>query len=143
MKIDKKLSEVFDVEVIKEHDVITPSGEVIPPDNNDEEYDYEKTRRNIHTIIEYGMKGIDFAFNVARSDESARSIEAFTALMKNVQEINSSLMELHEKRNRIKPEKEKGQIVQNQQNNVFVGTTKDLSNFIKGLGDNINSNDNS
>lgn len=136
MKIDDKLSEVFDVEVYVEHDVIKPDGEVIPPDNNECESDYQKVRNNLHTILEYGNKGIDFAFQVARQTEDPKAIGAFTDLLKAVTESNMKLIEIHERKTKVKikePDATTGQIVQNNQQNVFLGTTADLSKFIKEM----------
>jgi len=135
MKINDKLSEIFDIEVVKEHDVIRPSGEVIPPDTNEEEGDFDKVRKNIHTLIELGSDGINFALNIAKDTEDVKAIHAFTDLLRAVTDTNMKLIEIHEKRARIKvkePNHSAGQIVQNQQN-VFVGTTADLSKFVKEL----------
>ena len=58
MKIDDKLAEVFDIEPVREGEVITKSGEVVVPhsDNKSErvDYDYDKTRNNLHGLLGQG-----------------------------------------------------------------------------------------
>lgn len=138
MKIDDNLSEIFDVTVIPEHDVIKADGTLIPPDTNVAQSDFDKVRANLHDILEYGNQGLRLAISVATSTEEPKAIEAFTKLFSELSNVNLKLLEIHEKQNKLRPKDEpaemKGQIVQNQQNNnIFVGTTADLGKFIHGL----------
>lgn len=136
MKIDDNLSEIFDVEVYKENDVITSDGRVIPPDTNEGESDYQKARENLHTILEYGKNGLELSYKIATSTEEPKAIQVMTEMIRTLTETNMKLIEIHEKRARIKPKEpaeKSGQMVQNNQQNIFVGTTSDLGKFIKDI----------
>lgn len=138
MKIDKNLSEVFDIEVVKEHDVITSDGRVIPPDNNESENDYEKARENLHNILEYGNKGLDLIHNIAVATEDPKSIAVMTEMIRVLTESNIKLIDIHEKRAKLKakePGEIEGKVVQNNQQNIFVGTTADLAKMVNNLRD--------
>lgn len=140
-RIDRQLAEVFDVEIIKEPDVIRDN-EVIPPDTDKEDNDFDKARINLHNLLEQGNLALQFAMDVARENEQARSLEVYTNLLNTLVAANMTLMDVHEKRKKIKNlsvskelKKEENHI----QNNLFVGTTKDLKNFIKDMKKNESS----
>lgn len=138
MKIDDKLSQVFDMEVVKEGEVITSDGEVILPEESMEDYDFEEIRKNLHELLRYGKEGLEFALNITRESESPNALEKFTSLLGQLNAINLSLLVAHEKRKKIgsfkKEEKQEIKTVNN--NNVFVGSSKDLNKFIKEMRDN-------
>jgi hypothetical protein len=55
MKIDDRLSQVFDIEPVKEGEVIMSSGEVVTKETSDQsekiENDYDRTRSNLHSLF--------------------------------------------------------------------------------------------
>ena len=137
MKIDRQLAQVFDAELVEEPEVITSDNRVLPPEDNSEEYDFQKVRDNLHTLMDYGNEGLEFALQVARESENPRAIEVFSNMIKNLSDLNISLMDVHDKRKKIK--REKGETTPTAQNitknQVFVGTTKELKNFIQEMKD--------
>jgi hypothetical protein len=134
-KIDRQLAEVFDVEIVKEPDVIR-DGEVIPPDTDKEDNDFDKARVNLHNLLEQGNLALQFAMDVARENEQARSLEVYTNLLNTLVEANMKLMDVHEKRRKIKNMSVSKEIKKEEshiQNNLFVGTTTELKKFIKEM----------
>ena len=119
-------------------EVITSSGEVIPPSGPVEQnvdYDYEKTRGNLHTLLNQGQDALIHALEVAKQSEHPRAFEVVGGLMKQLADINHQLLDLTEKRQKLldKTKPTENKTITN--NAIFVGSTSDLSKMIKGLGD--------
>lgn len=137
MNIDDKLSEVFDVEPIKETrgELITSNGEVIAPKDEALEYDYDKTRNNLHSLLQQGQDALMHALEVAKQSEHPRAFEVVGNLMKNLSDINHQLMDLHKKKQALDnprtEEVKEGKSVTN--NAIFVGSTSELSKMLSDL----------
>lgn len=118
-------------------EVITSTGDVVIPqhDSADErvEYDYNKTRNNLHSLLQQGQEALQAALEVAKSSEHPRAFEVVGNLVKQLADVNHQLLELSERRQKLvekKPEETK-QVTNN--NAIFVGTTADLSRMLKNL----------
>ena len=142
MKIDETLSDVFDIEPmdVKQGELITSKGEVVVPDSpKDEkiEYDYEKTRGNLHSLLAQGQDALMHALEVAKTSEHPRAFEVVGNLMKQLSDVNAQLLDIHEKRQKLeapKSKQEEGATKQVTNNNaIFVGTTSDLNRLIKDM----------
>ncbi|CAB4125519.1 small terminase protein [uncultured Caudovirales phage] len=137
MKIDDTLSDVFDIAPMKpiSMEIITKDNQVILPKDEKIEYDYDKTRGNLHSLLEQGQEALACALEVAKSSELPRAFEVVGNLMKQLSEVNAQLLELHEKKQKIDgpAKKEEAKTVTN--NSIFVGTTSDLNRMIKKLND--------
>ena len=141
MTIDDKLSEVFNLEPVEtvKGDVITTTGEVIVPqhDSNNEkvEYDYETTRGNLHSLLAQGQDALMHALSIAKSSEHPRAFEVVGGLMKQLSDINSQLLDLSEKRQKLidknKPEEANPQVTNN--NAFFVGSTHELNKMLQDM----------
>ena len=140
MKIDDKLSQVFDIEPVKS-EVITRTGEVIIPETNhlDEkiDYDYDKTRKNLHDLLATGQEALMHALEVAKSSEHPRAFEVVGNLMNQLADINEKLLKLSEKKQKLDAPKEvksEGASKQVTNNNaIFVGSTSELSALISNM----------
>ena len=139
MKIDDKLSEVFDIEPVKQ-EVITSSGDVIIPEHKEQDekidYDYEKSRNNLHSLLQQGQDALMHALEVAKSSEHPRAFEVVGNLMKQLADINEQLLKLHEKKQKLdtpKDAKQEGQAKQVTNNAIFVGSTSELSKLISNM----------
>lgn len=140
MKIDDKLSEVFDVEPMKQ-EVITKSGHVVIPESKGLEenidHDYEKTRSNLHSLLATGQEALMHALEVAKSSEHPRAFEVVGNLMNQLADINEKLLKLSEKKQKLdNPNPTKGgeqasQVTNN--NAIFVGSTSELSKLISNM----------
>ena len=140
MKIDETLSDVFDIEPmeVKSGELITTKGDVVVPKDEKIEYDYEKTRSNLHGLLQSGQDALMHALEVAKASEHPRAFEVVGNLMKQLSDVNAQLLDLHEKKQKLDLPKTKQeestsskQVTNN--NAIFVGTTSDLNKMIKGI----------
>lgn len=93
--------------------------------------DFAIARKNIMEIASRGGEALETALELIKATEHPRSIEVAANLMKTLTDINASVLDLHEKKRKIKekaePSGDGSAVVQhNTQNNFFVGTTKEL-----------------
>lgn len=143
MKIDETLSDVFDLEPmsVKSGEIITSSGEVVVPDQpKDEkiEYDYEKTRGNLHSLLAQGQDALMHALEVAKSSEHPRAFEVVGNLMKQLSDVNAQLLDLHEKKQKLdlpktKQEESNGTKQVTNNNAIFVGSTSELNKMLSNM----------
>ena len=137
MKIDDRLSDVFDIEAIevKTGDVITMETEVLPQSNNKIESDYDRTRSNLHSLLQQGQDALYHALEIAKSTEHPRAFEVVGNLMKQLAEVNTQLLDLHDKKRKIDTPS-KAEEVSNKQitnNAIFVGSTSELNTFLNSM----------
>ena len=140
MKIDDTLSDVFNTEPMPietvQTEIITTDGEVIPPKDNKIEYDYEKTRNNLHGLLQSGQDALMHALEVAKASEHPRAFEVVGNLMKQLSDVNAQLLDLHEKKQKLdlpaaKKEEASKQVTNN--NAIFVGSTAELNKMLQNM----------
>lgn len=142
MGMNETLNNTFNLEPVEtiQGDVITTTGEVIVPEHNsnDEkvEYDYDKTRNNLHSLLAQGQDALMHALEIAKSSEHPRAFEVVGGLMKQLSDINGQLLDLSEKRQKLldknKPAEQNNPQVTNN-NAIFVGSTADLNKMLKDM----------
>lgn len=132
MKIDDNLSEVFNMEPIKKvtsEIVIAETGEIIEQQEQKVESDYDRTRSNLHTLLTQGQEALNHAIAVAKQSEHPRAFEVVGNLMKQIADINTQLMDLHQQKQKLdEPGKSSAKSVTN--NAIFVGSTSELNKLI-------------
>jgi uncharacterized protein (DUF3084 family) len=132
MKIDDNLSEVFNMEPIKKvtsEIVIAETGEIIEQQEQKVESDYDRTRNNLHTLLTQGQEALNHAIAVAKQSEHPRAFEVVGNLMKQIADINTQLMDLHQQKQKLdEPGKSSAKSVTN--NAIFVGSTSELNKLI-------------
>lgn len=102
----------------------------------DVEKDYKYSRSNIYSIIEKGQDAINGALELAKETESPRAYEVTGQLIKNVADATEKLLELQKKLKDIEEVKEiKGPSTVN--NSLFIGSTAELTKFIKSQKSNL------
>lgn len=141
MKIDDNLEQVFDMEPAVKAEVITAGGEVIVPETNKQDekidYDYDKTRSNLHSLLQQGQDALYHALEIAKSSEHPRAFEVVGNLMNQLADINEKLLKLHERKQKLdaprdsKPGEPVKQVTNN--NAIFVGSTSELSKMISNM----------
>jgi len=138
MKMTKKfenLNDTFNTEDSAEIVVSADSSEVdikiekMSSSVDDVKKDYEYTRGNLYSIIEKGQEAINGILELAQESEMPRAYEVAGQLIKNVADATDKLMDLQKKLKDIEEEKVKGPTTVN--NALFVGSTADLSKFLK------------
>jgi len=131
----EKLSEIFDVAPIE---IIHTDGEstIIVPDG-DEDEDAAFARAKHYELSQKGSEALNLAMRVARESENPRAIEVLSGLIKNLSEVNKSLLLLNKDKADIKTSRaSKGRTINNnekpsvQQNIIFAGNSRDLSKLI-------------
>lgn len=140
-KIDDNLSQIFDMETVKHGEVIMASGEVIVPESNAQnekiDYDYDKTRANLHSLLAQGQEALMHALEVAKASEHPRAFEVVGNLVKQLSEVNAQLLDIHEKKQKLdgKTDKKDDVSTKNVTNNnaIFVGSTTELNKMIKNM----------
>mgnify|MGYP001234341541 CR=1 FL=1 len=96
---------------------------------DDVEKDYEYTRGNLYSIIEKGQEALNGVLELAQESEMPRAYEVAGQLIKNVADATDKLMDLQKKLKDVNEESKKGPT--NVTNALFVGSTSDLSKFLK------------
>ena len=144
MKSHDKLNEVFDIEHVVEGELITANNQVVLPETNKQsekiDYDYNKTRDNLHNLLVSGQDALSHALEVAKSSEHPRAFEVVGNLMKQLADVNQQLLELHTKKQKLdnpaaaKEEETKTKTVTNN-NAIFVGSTAELNKLITQMND--------
>ena len=128
-KLNANLSELFDVQPIKEE----PKVETLPavveyadPVNADAEF----ARDNIRELVTQGNQAVNELMLIARDGQHPRAFEVLSGLMKNLADMNKDLLEIQKRKKDLAPKAEA-------QNNlsidkaVFVGSTAELVRMLK------------
>jgi hypothetical protein len=135
-----KLREVFDIEPVVEGELITKQNEVIIPDakqNEKIDYDYDKSRSNLHSLLQSGQEALMHALEVAKQSEHPRAFEVVGNLVKQLADVNQQLLDLHSQKQKLdnpgknKPEQNETKSVTN--NAIFVGSTAELHKIINDM----------
>ena len=139
MKTDNNLSRVFDMAHVVQGEIVMTTGEVILPEANKQsekiDYDYDKTRNNLHSLLSTGQEALMHALEIAKSSEHPRAFEVVGNLMKQLSDINSQLLDLHRQKQRLDTPDLKNQTSNDTKtvtnnNAIFVGSTSELNKII-------------
>jgi hypothetical protein len=100
--------------------------------------DFEKSRSSLDELLKTGMTAVDSLALLANESEECRPYEVLSDLVKNISDLSTKLLDLHERRARIEKleaegviGKDKTSIGTNINNAVFVGNTDELMRMIK------------
>ena len=96
------------------------------------ENDYNYTRRNTRDLIDKGHRALDELINVASQSQHPRAFEVVAGLINALASCNKDLLELAKREKELNAESQTGG-VKTVNNNLFVGTTADLQDFVKKL----------
>lgn len=136
MKIDQNLSNIFDIELTqtdKPLDVIKI--DAIKEDTASLERQREYVRTNLVELIEKGKHALDNLNQIAIASEKSRDFEVMSGLIKTLVETNVTLLDVevaHKKQTPTTSETGSEQNATTINNNaVFVGSTAELSKYIK------------
>jgi len=135
---EKSMEKIFDVTPIE---VSKPPVTVVTHyDEPDIEQDltdaYQQSKENIQNIIDQGQEAMHEILNIAKAGQHPRAFEVYATLLKNMTEANDRLLKI-QKEMRDMDGKKKEVNNTNIDKAIFVGSTAELSKFLK---DNGNSN---
>lgn len=139
MKMNDNMNEIFNLpeDQKKQYaptEVLTQRGEVIPVADKMIESDFDKSRGNLHTLLQNGQEALYHALEIARTSEHPRAFEVVGNLMKQLADINQQLLDIHkQKKNLMKDDDEKETSKGVTQNAIFVGTNAELNQMIKKM----------
>ena len=131
MNIDKSLSEIFDLQPID-----AKTSELVPIEDQSKtekiDSDYDTARDNLHDILVNGKTALEHAIRVAKDSEHPRAFEVVGNLMKQLADINTQLLDIHEKKKKLDgPKVEESKSVTN--NAIFVGSTAELNKMLNDM----------
>jgi len=115
--------------------VLNTEGSIVPIVNNNDnkDNDFQYARENLYDIIEKGRDAMEELLEIAKSEESPRAFEVFGQLLKNMTDTQQTLMELHQKKQKLENDGDRQEVTraQNVTNALFVGSTADLLKLVK------------
>lgn len=138
---DKNMADIFDVSPVS--DPINDTGKkttLLPvasdkdegPDTKQDLVDaYEQSKNNLQDFIEQGKDAMEEILQVAKAGQHPRAFEVFGGLLKNMVDANDKLLDI-QKKMREMDGKKKDSGGTNIDKAIFVGSTAELSKFIKG-----------
>lgn len=134
-KLDKNLSEVFDVtpidEVKKEKLPIVATKYNEPDIEQDLNDAYQQSKENLQGIIDQGKEAMEEILNVAKAGQHPRAFEVYGTILKNMVDANKELLNI-QKQIREMDGKKKETNNTTIDKAIFVGSTAELSKLIKG-----------
>jgi predicted house-cleaning noncanonical NTP pyrophosphatase (MazG superfamily) len=136
MKIDDRLSEIFDTEPMSstKTEIITADGEIISQSEDKIESDYDKSRGNLHDLLLKGQDALNYAIEVAKASEHPRAFEVVGNLIKQLADVNQQLMDIHQQKQKLDtPGKAEASKQVTNNNAIFVGSTSELAKMIKNM----------
>lgn len=157
-KVDQSLSKIFDVEPLYPRDEVVPMipddsalipmedrSDVIPMEISDEaqmDQDIERVRQNLHGLIHEGQEAFKDLIHIAKAEEKVSAFEVSNAYLGTLTAMNMQLIQLHEKRRKLKQAAKEdapssGVVINGGTANIaFVGTTKELMEHRKRIKQN-------
>lgn len=99
-------------------------------DKNTADNDFEYSRQIYHDLLAKGSEALEEMMEVARATEHPRAFEVLSNMMKNMGDINGSLMDLHKKKKDFHKEDKLTELPVQTTNNVFIGSTTDLQRML-------------
>ena len=134
-RIEKHLDLVEDVseKVVQVVNNIDSSVPVVVNEDDTKDNDFQYARENLYDIIEKGRDAMGELLEIAKAEESPRAFEVFGQLLKNMTDTQGTLMELHQKKQKLENAGDRQEVTkaQNVTNALFVGSTADLLKLVK------------
>ena len=120
------------VEEDRELPAVTMSDEAIEKlHEKQQEEDLQYARSILKQAEAYNAEAIEGILHIARNSDQPRAYEVAGGLIKNLQDTAKDMLEIQEKSKRIADDGSKGKTIKTQ-NNMFVGSTKELLKALKG-----------
>jgi capsule polysaccharide export protein KpsE/RkpR len=128
-KLNANLSDIFDVEPIREEEntmLLPVVVEASDPINADADF----ARKNIRELVTQGNQAVNELMLIARNGQHPRAFEVLSGLMKNLADMNKDLLEIQKRKKDLVPKAE-SQNNLNIDKAVFVGSTAELVKMLK------------
>lgn len=123
---DDKIAETLDLTPV---DNKTEVIKVEPAEDQKLENDFQYARENLYNIIERGTDALNGIVDLANQSQHPRSFEVVADLVRTLSGANKDLLDIQKKMRDLDPDKHKPQKVEN---NLFIGSTKELTDLLDG-----------
>jgi uncharacterized protein YicC (UPF0701 family) len=132
---DKNMEKIFDVTPVEEEvKPLVPIVSKSATDDIDLKTDlvdaYEQSKSNLQDIIEQGKDAMEEILQIAKAGQHPRAFEVYGTLLKNMVEANDRLLKMQKEMREMDGKKREADTKIN--NALFVGSTAELSKFLKG-----------
>lgn len=131
---DKNMEKIFDVTPVPEEKKPLVSVTKEPIDSIDLKTDlvdaYEQSKSNLQDLIDNGKDAMEELRQIASAGQHPRAFEVYATLLKNVVEANDRLLKTQKEMREMDGKKREADTKIN--NALFVGSTAELSKFLKG-----------
>jgi hypothetical protein len=135
-ELNKNLSEIFDVTPIQEtkkQKLPVVSTKYNEPDIEQDLNDaYQQSKENIQGIIDQGQEAMHEILNIAKAGQHPRAFEVYGTLLKNMVDANKELLNIQKQMRDMDKKKETNNT--NIDKAIFLGSTAELSKFLKDNG---------
>ncbi len=101
------------------------------------ENDYKYARENLYNVIERGTDALNGIVDLAQQSQHPRSFEVVADLIRTLSAANKDLLSIRKQVKDLQPEADKPK---NVTNNLFVGSTKDITDLLAGNARKIGKN---
>ena len=98
--------------------------------------DYDYSRGNLYSIIEKGQEALNGILELAQESDQPRAYEVAGQLIKSVSDATEKLIDLQKKIKDLDEDKRTSKNPTNVTNALFVGSTAELSKFLKSQSNN-------
>jgi len=93
---------------------------------------YQQSKENLQEIIDQGKDAMEELRQIAKAGQHPRAFEVYGTLLKNMVDANKELLNIQKQMREMDEEKKKGKGDTNIDKAIFVGSTTELSKFLKG-----------
>ena len=134
-KINDSLSNALGIENnITKQEILEPISHIQSSSQNDNEEDFELTRKTMKRMIDKGTIAVDELFELAKESEHPRTFEVLANLIKTTSDVSKDLYNLQKMKKELKEinnktSKSDGDITVEKA--VFIGTPSDLLKKVK------------
>lgn len=139
--LDKSLSKVFDVAEVEK---IKTEIAIVEDGMDDLDADVEFVRQKLKGLLSVGETAFETLNEIAKAEERISAFDAITGMMGQLKDVSLALLDIQDKKEKIKERRKKeapvASITNNIDNAVFVGTTADLQKMMKESSQNIVDN---
>lgn len=132
-KMNTSLSDIFDTELqVTDKPLAEIKADAQAAEINSLEKQREYVKSNLVKLIERGMNAVSDLNIIANSTEKSRDFEVLGGMIKTLVETNVELLNL-EVAHKPKQDGMSQEATTINNNTVFVGSTKDLANYLKSV----------
>ena len=133
MNQDEELKAMFGDETkdVIEHDPAPPPAKIEAPKDEKLDTDFEYARDNMYQAMEMQNEAMAEMLEVAKASGHQRAFEVFGSMFSQFTDAQVKLMGIHQQKSKIEQTEGKMPTTTNIQQNLVVGTTKDLLRMVK------------